>query len=137
MKDHEETAKNEKKKDEGDYRPEVNKINHDTWSATKRKNDEAVTEDVAHEESEPIDHKKDKEKKELDDKEFKEIMEMRDHFKGEGHKTEGYGEEVKKINEETYDDTEKRNGDAIGSYTQKKHNYKQPTTIDEVSDKDV
>ena len=64
-------------------------------------------------------------------------MEMRDHFHGDSHKkVEGYGEEVKKINEDTFDETAKRNGEAIGSYSQKKHKSHKNDDIS-IPDQDV
>ena len=42
---------------------------------------------------------------------------MIDEYKPPPHKEEGYGEEVRKVVDETYDEVEKRNRAAIGSYS--------------------
>ena len=40
------TKKEHSKHEDGNYRPEVEKVNHDAWTRTKKRNDEAVTEDT-------------------------------------------------------------------------------------------
>ena len=42
----------------------------------------------------------------------------------EEHPEEGYGTDVRNRNTETFDDTEKRNREAVGAYSQKVHKHR-------------